>query len=140
MAIPIWVLLIFALWTLLTLAFSVGAYRMGNILRGKSPYDQYRFPDVDRSERHRRALRAHMNCVENLPVYAALVVVMMYTGVFTPILSILAVVLMVFRVLHTFVHVAFRQEGKITLVRFSFFAVQFVCMLWMGVYLMVTQL
>lgn len=139
MEIPVWVLLVFALWTLLTLAFSVGAYRMRNILGGQSPYDEYRFPDVDRSERHRRALRAHMNCLENLPVYAALVIVMIYTGVFTPTLSILAVVLMVFRVLHTLVHVGFRQQGKVTLVRFGFFAVQFVCMVWMGVYLLVAQ-
>lgn len=140
MAIPVWVLLLFALWTLLTLAFSVGVYRMGKIFRGRSAFDAYRFPDVDQNERHRRALRAHMNCVENLPVYGALVIVMIYTGVFAPILDVLAIVLMVFRVLHTFVHVGFPQRGTITVVRFSFFAVQLVCMFWMGAYLVMAQI
>jgi uncharacterized MAPEG superfamily protein len=138
-AIPVWVLLVFALWTLLTLVFSIGVYRFGKIFKGGSAFDTYRFPDVDQNERHRRALRAHMNCVENLPVYGALVVVMIYTGVFAPVLSVLAIVFMVFRVLHTFVHVGFTQKGKVTIVRFSLFVVQLVCMTWMGVYLVVAQ-
>lgn len=139
MAIPVWILLIFALWTLLTLVFSIGVYRFGKIFRGGSAFDTYRFPDVDTNERHRRALRAHMNCVENLPVYAALVVVMVYTGTFAPILSVLAIVFMAFRVLHTFVHVGFPQEGQIVIVRFGLFAVQLVCLTWMGAYLIVAQ-
>lgn len=138
MAVPVQVLLLFALWTLLTLVFSVGRYRLGEILSGRSAFEQYRFPDVDQSERHRQALRAHLNCLENLAVYGALVLVMVYTGNFAPVLSVLAIVLLGFRILHTFVHVAFPQRGNILILRFSLFLVQLVCLFWMGLYLLVT--
>ncbi|MGD8318637.1 MAG: MAPEG family protein [Myxococcales bacterium] len=138
MPIPVLVLLLFALWTLLTLVVSVGKYRMAEILSGRSPFEQYRFPDVDRSETHRQALRAHLNCLENLAVYGALVLVMVYTGNFAPILSVLAIVLLGFRILHTFVHVALPQRGKILILRFSLFLVQLVCLFWIALYLLVT--
>jgi uncharacterized MAPEG superfamily protein len=52
-----------------------------------------------------RAMRAHANCVENLPVYAAIVVAIAASGVQSPMLDTLAVVLFAARVLQTVTHV-----------------------------------
>jgi hypothetical protein len=137
MPVPVLVLLLFALWTLLTLMFSLAPYRVGHIVSRQASIDDYRFPDVDQSERHRQALRAHVNCLENLAVYGALVLVMVYTGTFSPVLSVLAGVLFGFRVFHTLVHVGLPQRGKVLILRFSLFLVQFICLAWMGVYLLI---
>jgi uncharacterized MAPEG superfamily protein len=75
MTIPVWVLLGFAAWTLLTLFTTIGVYRWTRILTGRASIAEWRADEVQGSEWHRRALRAHMNCVENLPVYTATVVV-----------------------------------------------------------------
>jgi hypothetical protein len=77
MTIPVWVLLGFAAWTLLTLFTTIGVYRWTRILTGRAAIAEWRADEVQGSEWYRRALRAHMNCVENLPVYTATVVVLL---------------------------------------------------------------
>jgi hypothetical protein len=69
MTIPVWVLLGFAAWTLLTLFTTVGVYRWARILTGRAAISERRADEVQGSEWYRRAMRAHLNCVENLPVY-----------------------------------------------------------------------
>jgi len=135
MTIPVWVLLFFALWTLLTLVTCVGVYRLGKIYTGRSPIRHFSFPDIERSDWHRRAMRAHLNCVENLAVYGALVVVMVATGISAPILNKLAIIFLVFRVLHTLVHLSFKQTGKVTSIRFFLFTAQLICLFWMGIFI-----
>lgn len=135
MSIPVLILLLFALWTLLVLVLHVGTYRLYNIFSGRKPVREYSFPEIDQSSWHRRATRAHLNCLENLPVYGALVVVMIATGVSAPILDKLAIVFFGFRVLHSLVHLFFQQSGKVVMVRFGFFAAQVICLFWIGLYL-----
>lgn len=68
-------LVLYALWTLLLLLGVVG-YRGVQVLSGQKGIDA--FP-ADREhggpDWYRRLNRAHLNCVENLPVFAALVIV-----------------------------------------------------------------
>lgn len=132
MSIPVWVLLAFAGWTLLTLLVTVGVYRWSRILTRRA--DLTDFPaDVPHGKAwYRRAMRAHANCVENLPVYAAIVVAMLATGVHSPLLDALAIVLMIARVLQTCVHVAFTETNWTIGIRFTFFLTQIVCMAIMG--------
>ena len=78
-------------------------------------------------------MRAHANCVENLPIYAAIVVAIVASGVRSPMLDTLAVVLLVARVLQTLTHVTFKQTDTVVAVRFSFFLNQIVCMAAMGI-------
>ena len=138
MSIPVWVLLAFAGWTLLALIFSVGVYRWSRILKGRDAIGDYAFPDVeDREDFYKRAMRAHANCIENLPVYAAIVVVLVAAGIESSLLDTLALVLIGARVIHTLVHISFEQTGKVVTVRFLFFATQVVCMFWMGGYIVV---
>ena len=133
MTIPVWVLLLFAGWTLATLLGTVGVYRWSRILTGRAALSDFRADEQQGSAWYRRAMRAHANCIENLPVYAALVVVVVASGVRSSTIDTLAVVLLVARVLQTVTHVAVAQTDAAVAVRFAFFFVQVACMIGMGV-------
>lgn len=134
MTIPVWVLLGFAGWTLAVLLGSIGLYRWSRILTGRAEIREFRADAVEGEDWYRRAMRAHANCVENLPVYGAIVVAIVASGVRAPILDVLAVALLAARVLQSVVHIGFEQTNAAVSVRFAFFAVQLVCMAWMGAY------
>ncbi len=74
MTIPLWVLLGFAGWTLIVLFGTIGVYRWSRILTGRMRVAEWQADTAQGSEWYRRAMRAHINCVENLPVYGAIVV------------------------------------------------------------------
>ena len=133
MPIPLWVLLGFAAWTLLSLVGSVGVYRWSRIVSGDRQIKSFRADQVRGDDWYKRAMRAHANCVENLPVYGAVVLAIVVTGVDTRLLDILAIVLLIARVVHTFVHISFEQTNLVASFRFAFYFVQVVCMFWMGV-------
>jgi hypothetical protein len=78
-------------------------------------------------------MRAHMNCVENLPVYGAIVVCATLAEVGGSLLDLLALALMSARVCQTTVHIAFAQTDLVASVRFGFFFIQALCMLIMGI-------
>jgi uncharacterized MAPEG superfamily protein len=133
MTVPVWVLLLFAGWTLATLLATVGVYRWSRILTGRAALSEFRADELQGSEWYRRAMRAHANCVENLPVYAAIVVAIVASGVRSPTLDRLAAVLLAARVLQTITHVAVEQTDAVVGVRFAFFFAQVVCMAGMGI-------
>lgn len=134
MSIPVWVLLGFAGWTLALLIGTVGVYRWRQILSGRSSIREWRADQVQGSERYQRAMRAHMNCVENLPVYTAIVVAAFIAKVHSPWLDALAVTLLGARVAQSIIHVALEPTEVIAGLRFTLFAIQVICMIWMGVY------
>src|SRR5438477_8660641 len=132
MSTPVWVLLGFAGWTLVTLFGSVGVYRWSRILTGRARITEFVADVPHGAEWYRRAMRAHANCVENLPVYGAVVVGIVASGIRSPLLDGLAIVLLLARVCQTIVHVAFEPTSAIVGIRFSFFLTQAICMIWMG--------
>ncbi|HCU24436.1 MAG TPA: hypothetical protein DF383_05400, partial [Deltaproteobacteria bacterium] len=81
MTIPVWVLLAFAFWTLITLMMNVGVYRWYHIFTQRRQIKDFPADRVEGSDFYRRAMRAHVNCVENLPVYAALALVIYIAGI-----------------------------------------------------------
>ena len=127
MPIPVWVLLGFAAWTLLTLFTTIGVYRWTRILTGRASIAEWRADEVQGTEWYRRALRAHMNCVENLTVYTASVVVLLALRLA------LAITILVARICQTSVHLSFEQTNRVAAIRFAFFFVQAACMIAMGV-------
>ena len=133
MTIPLWVLLGFAAWTLLTLFTTVGVYRWTRILTGRVAIAEWRADEPQGSEWYRRAVRAHMNCVENLPVYTALVVVLLAIHADTPVLDALAIVILVARILQTVIHLSLEQTNTVAAMRFACFFIQALCMIAMGV-------
>lgn len=133
MTVPGWVLLAFALWTLALLAATVGVHRWYGILTRRANFATWSEYRIEGPGWYRRALRAHANCVENLPVYAALVLVAFIGNIDHAALDMLAVTLMVARVLHSTVHIAFEQTNAVTAVRSGLFIAQWLCMVAMAV-------
>ena len=132
MTIPQWVLLGFAAWTLSVLSGTVGIYRLSSIVARRSGFSEWRANDTQGSDWYRRAMRAHMNCVENLPVYAAIVLCATAAQATDPRLDVLSLTLLGARVLQTTTHVAFEQTDRVAAVRFAFFSIQVLCMFIMG--------
>ena len=132
MSIPVLSLLAFAVWTLLLLFGSVGAYRWSRILSGRARLTDFPADAPEGADWYKRAMRAHANCVENLPVFTALVVVVLATGSKSPLLDALAVVVVAARVCQSLVHVGLPQSQAVIAVRFSFFLVQALSMLSMA--------
>ncbi len=132
MSTPLWVLLAFACWTLVVLMIGVGIRRWTLILTGQAQIADFPGDVAHGSTPYRRAVRAHANCVENLPVYGAIATVAFAAQATGPILDTLAIVVMAARVCQTFVHMAFAETNATVAVRFSFFLVQVVAMLWMA--------
>lgn len=129
MSTPVLVLLGFAAWTLLTLFGSIGVYRWQRILTGRASIAEWRADVPQGSEWYQRAMRAHMNCVENLPIYTAVVVALVATSVQSATIDRLAVTLMIARVVP--------PTNTVTSLRFGFFCTQVACMIAMGAMIVV---
>jgi uncharacterized MAPEG superfamily protein len=139
MNIPVLVLLGFAAWTLLTLFASIGVYRWSRILTGCASIAEWRADLPQGSDWYQRAMRAHMNCVENLPVYAAIVVALMGTGLQSPAIDRLAMTLLAARIGQTVTHIGLPPTNAATSLRFALFFIQVVSMLAMGVVISTTS-
>lgn len=124
MTIPVWMLLGFAVWTLVLLLATVGVYRWSRILTGRVPIREFRADRVEGEDWYKRAMRAHANCVENLPVFGAIVLGLHVGRVGGPMVDALAIAVLAARVLQSLVHVGFVQTNAIVSVRFAFFATQ----------------
>lgn len=133
MTTPVWILLGFAGWTLLILLLSVGVYRWGRILTGRQRIADFPHDAAGGAPWYQRATRAHANCIENLPVYAAIVLAAQAAAVDTAFLDTLACILLGARVIQSMVHMSFVQTDRVVSVRFSFFFVQFLCMAAMAI-------
>ena len=129
MTIPMWMLLGFATWTLLLLMATVGVYRWVRILFSNVPIASFRCDQLEGEDWYRRGIRAHANCVENLPVFGAIVWVISTLGVDDAAVSYLSVIVLIARVCQSLVHVSHVQTNTFVAVRFAFFLVQLVCFL-----------
>jgi len=124
MPIPVWMLLAFAVWTVALLFATVGIYRWSHILTGRVPMRDFKADQVEGADWYKRAMRAHANCVENLPVFGALVFVLFVSGTTGPGVDLACMVIMGARVVHSLVHVAALQTNAVVSVRFAFYLVQ----------------
>jgi hypothetical protein len=131
MSIPLWVLLAFAAWTLIVLMVGIGIRRWALILTGRAQLTDFPADIAHGSPAYRRAMRAHANCVENLPVYGAIAVTAFAAQASSPVMDTLAVVFMSARVCQTLVHMSFGETNATVLARFGFFFAQIVIMFWM---------
>lgn len=129
MTIPMWMLLGFATWTLLLLIATVGVYRWSKILFSKAGIASFRSDQLEGEDWYRRGTRAHANCVENLPVFGAIVWVISALGIDSPLVDTLCTIVLIARVCQSLVHVSHVQTDAFVSVRFSFFSVQLVCFL-----------
>lgn len=131
LSIPMLSLLGFATWTLLLLAATVGFHRWRLILTRRAAISSFPAHAPEGPGWYQRATRAHLNCIENLPVYGAIVMIITFTGMHSQLLDALAIAVLVARVCQTLVHVSFVQGDRAVSFRFSLFTVQLLAMLWM---------
>jgi len=130
--IPLWALLGFATWTILLLFATVGVYRWSRILTGRVPIRDFRADRIEGADWYRRAMRAHANCIENLPVFGAIVLALYVSGVGGPTVSALSVAILVARIAQSLVHVCLEQTNAVASVRFALFFTQvagFLCLI-----------
>ena len=132
MTIPLWVLLAFAVWTVLVLLVGVGVHRWSRILSRRAALTDFPGGGTEGPPVYRRATRAHANCVENLPVYGAVAVTAAIAGIDTPPLDHLAIVFLAARICQTLTHMLFRETNVTIAVRFLFFAIQIFAVLSMA--------
>lgn len=128
MTTPLLCLLLFALWTVSHVVFGIGAIRVYKVLTGQAKPNA--FPadrDHGGTEFYRRLNRVHLNCVENLPVFGAVVLVGAVAGVASPALDALAVVYLVARVAQSITHLASTRSLAVN-IRFTFFTTQLVAL------------
>jgi uncharacterized MAPEG superfamily protein len=122
----------FAAWTLCIVVVGIGGTRIPKVISGKAkPID---FPgDVAHGgERYRRIMRAHANCVENLPIFGAVVVAAAVAGLRGGLFDTLPEAYLAARVAQSVTHIASGGATAVN-IRFSFFIVQIVCVVWLGV-------
>ncbi len=131
-------LLGFAAWTLLTLFCTIGVYRWNRILTGRASIAEWRADLPQGSGWYQRAMRAHMNCVENLPIYTAVVVALMATGLQSATIDRLAVATLAARVGQTLAHILLPPTNAAANLRFMFFFVQVACMIAIGIVILST--
>jgi uncharacterized MAPEG superfamily protein len=127
---PLWSLLGFVVWTMAIVGFGIGGRRLPPIFAGRAKPRDFPADQPHGNDAYRRTLRAHANCVENLPLFGSLVVVAALIGLKSELFDWLAVSFLVARILQSSVHMA-SGSNRAIMVRFAFFCVQFVCMLGM---------
>ena len=133
MSIPLWTLLGFAAWTIAVLMFGVGLRRWTLIFAGRAALTSFPGDTPHGSTAYRRSMRAHANCVENLPVFAAIVLISAVTDIVPPIMDVLALTVIAARIAQSLVHMLFTETNTTVAVRFGFFFVQLLAMTAMGV-------
>ena len=126
MTIPQWTLLGFAAWTLALLMATVGVYRWGNILFAKAAIASFRSDALEGAGWYQRGTRAHANCIENLPVFGAIVLALYIGNVRSPLVNYLCIGILIARVVQSLIHVCFVQTNVVVSVRFAFFLIQLV--------------
>jgi len=129
MTIPLMALLGFAIWTLLILLVAIGPYRWIRILTGRNRASHWTADPNAGSGYYPRAMRAHMNCIENLPVFVTIVYVIDRVGLQSSLLDALALTVLGARIVQSSVHIALEQTDNVIFVRFGFYFAQIVAMI-----------
>src|SRR6185503_1135354 len=131
MTLPVWMLLGFATWTALLLLFTVGIYRWSRIFSGRVAIRNFPADAAGGDEWYRRATRAHANCIENLPVFGAIVFALHVGNVAGTLVNVLAATVLIARIVQSLVHVCLTHTNTVASLRFGFYFVQFVCFMWL---------
>lgn len=135
MNIPILSLHGFTLWTIILLLATVGVYRWRRILTGRMAISRFVAGDDLGDEWYGRAMRAHANCIENLPVFAVLVIVAELRRVPNSAFDTMAAAVFAARIPHSLIHVCLVQSDKVVSLRFGFYLAQVLAFLVMAIML-----
>ena len=124
---PIVSLVLFAVWSLL-LVMSIGLWRLALGSTGQIPAGGFPAGTPHGSDAYWRLNRAHLNTVENLPIFGALVLAGLHLQLTDPLFQTLTNVVVLARAGQTLTHLTSTAFAMV-LVRFSFYVVQVLSML-----------
>ena len=102
MTFPLWGLAIFIVWTIAIVAFLL-TVRIRHLSAGGSIKD---FAIPNDESLLWRLFRVHSNLIENLPLYVGVVFLLTVRGVSGTVVDLLIVVYIVFRIVHSVIHIA----------------------------------
>jgi uncharacterized MAPEG superfamily protein len=123
MTTPIACLLAFATWTILLVLVGIGPYRVIKVLTRSAFANSFSATNPEGPGWYVRLMRAHANCVENLPVFGAVVLSAHASGYASSTFDTLSVVYFGARVCQTIAHVSSGRNLVIN-IRFTFFLTQ----------------
>jgi uncharacterized MAPEG superfamily protein len=126
MTTALYALLGFAAWTLTIATVGIGAWRVANVLLGRARPNAFPADTPHGPDWYRRVMRAHLNCVENLGPFAAIVLIGHAAGLRDGLFAQLAVTVLAARIGQTVAHVS-SGRSLVVNVRFTFFLIQLVC-------------
>jgi uncharacterized MAPEG superfamily protein len=129
MTTPLWCVVGFVAWTLVLL-LAIAFARVGAVLTGVKKANEFPSGVPHGGDFYWRLNRAHLNCLENLPIFAAVVLVATVAGLRAPMLDTLARTYLGARIGQSITHVSSGSVIAVN-VRFTFFLVQVVCLIWM---------
>jgi uncharacterized MAPEG superfamily protein len=122
--------LLYAVWTLLLPIVYAGAIRVPMIAAGRKTADHWeRGKANDDPPVLVRAKNAHLNCTENFPIFAAVVLVAALMGR-TPVVDSLAAYVLYARLIQSLVHISGTSMPLIA-IRGAFYFIQVVLILYM---------
>jgi len=121
MTAPLWGLVIFILWTIAVVIFLL-AVRIRHLATGGSPKD---FAAIDDTSLMWRLFRVQANLVENLPLYLGVIFLLTVRGTSGSAIDLLIGVYIIFRILHSIVHIL----GADPKFRVLSLAIQFSCLI-----------
>lgn len=130
MTVPLMCLLGFAAWAVV-LVLLIGMVRVTQVLTRQKRANEFPAGQPHGSDMYWRLNRAHMNTLENLPIFGSIVVVGALLGVGSPLFATLAQVVLGARVAQSLIHVT---SGGVVAVnaRFTAFFTQLICFVWMA--------
>lgn len=121
-----WALLGFVVWTLSLLIGTIGYTRVAAVMRRQARPNSFNAAVPHGSDRYQRCMRAHLNCVENLPVFGALVLLGGALGLDSGAFPIAALSVLPARVGQSLAHIS-SGSNRAVLVRFYFYTAQLLC-------------
>lgn len=124
-------LIAYALWAV-ALVITLAIVRGAMVLRGRAKANSFTAGTPHGGDAYWRLNRAHLNTLENLPIFAAVVLSGWVVGMESANFNRLALVVVIARILQSLIHLV---SGSITAIslRFTAFAVQLVCEIWMAI-------
>ena len=124
-------LVFYALWAI-ALVLTIAIDRLLLIFRGRVKNNEFLSGVPHGNEAYWRINRAHLNTVENLPIFAAIVLAAWVAGAESHLFNLLAMLVLAARIVQSIIHIM--SGGQIaTWFRTTMFAVQIVCEIWMAV-------
>jgi len=130
MTTPLCALMGFVFWTVL-IVLAIGTVRVAEVLSGKTAVNGFPSGQPHGGDAYWRLNRAHLNCVENLPLFAAVVLAGHVTGLTAGTFATFAQVYIAARVVQTLIHVSSGSVMAVNL-RFGAFIVQVVSLVTMA--------